>query len=389
MTQMKKILYISPTSNPFSVQYGGAQRSNLLLRACMKIAEVDVISFEYINVEIIPQGVHILYNETIPNEYVRDTRLRKFCKFFTAWRMESQWDTNPKRAKIIDKFVCQKHYDYIVTRYVHEAVGMGLMKYASRLVVDIDDNPVEKAANGAKLAKTLRNKIYMSLYAKMTDIALRSFLQKIAVSFFSNKKEAQAYNSMFLPNIPFYTPDYSKLDRKYIKQGRILFVGDLTYAPNYTGLEHFLSKIYPRLNRNIEMHIVGRIPDEERRQRWSAMSGVSVLGFVDDLVQEYAEAEIMVIPIYFGAGTCIKVLEAMQMQRVLITTSVGIRGYEDYISPNKDFLLANTDDEFVTFIQEAMDNPILQTKLTDSAKKKILHYFTKDTFFETIKKALK
>ena len=179
-----------------------------------------------------------------------------------------------------------------------------------------------------------------------------------------------------------------QIDRKHIKKGRLLFVGDLKHVPNYTGLDHFLTEIYPKINRDVELHIVGRIFDEERKQKWSAIDGVSVMGFVDDLVQEYAESEVVIIPIYFGAGTCIKVLESMQMKRVLVTTPVGARGYEEYIAPNHEFLLARTDDEFVTAIQNALDDNVLQEKLTTNASKVVEQNFSKTAFYQVVKDSL-
>lgn len=385
---MKKILYISPSSNPFVVQYGGAQRSNLLLQACRQIGEVDVICFENIPNDLKYDGINILYGRCLPVERAKQSRIRKLFDLFVAWHPQGQIAIDAARERVIDEFVSKQHYEYIVTRYMHEAISMGLYKYADRLVVDIDDSPVEKAHNGIKLAKTIRQKVYMTLYTKLTEIAMQIFLDKIAVSFFSNKHDADTYRSVFLPNIPFYTPVGDKIKRDKIKRGRLLFVGDLTYSPNYTGLEHFLTSIYPRINRKIEMHIVGRIPDEEKRNKWNAIKGVSVLGFVEDLMQEYAEAEVIIIPIYFGAGTCIKVLEAMQMQRVLVTTPIGIRGYEEFVSSGQDYLLAHDDSEFVKLIQNAIDNCSIQEKITTSAKEKVELFFSKKNFFNIVKSAM-
>ena len=39
---MKQILFISDFINPFEPDYGGAQRSHLLLKACLRQGSVDV-----------------------------------------------------------------------------------------------------------------------------------------------------------------------------------------------------------------------------------------------------------------------------------------------------------------------------------------------------------
>lgn len=385
---MKNILYISPSSSPFDVGYGGAQRSNLLLRACTQVGEVDVICFDDVPEDANLYGARLLYARPVPDEEVRISRFKKIVGLFSAWKIENHYPIQRKKEQIVDGFVYKKHYDFIVTRYISWAVDTGLLKYSDRLVVDVDDSPVESARNGVRLAKTIRNKIYMSFYTLMIDIAMRGFINKVRISFFSNKNDADQYHAIYLPNVPFNEIDVTRLHRKFIKSGRILFVGDMTYAPNFMGIDHFLTYIYPKIESDVQLHIVGRPPLPELIKKWSAYKGVSILGFVDDIVREYAEAEIVIVPIYFGAGTCIKVLEAMQMQRLLITTPVGARGYYDFISPNREFLLANNDEEFIGLLHEALGNDSLQDKLSTNAYVQIERHFSKSAFFNVVNEAL-
>jgi len=56
--------------------------------------------------------------------------------------------------------------------------------------------------------------------------------------------------------------------------------------------------------------------------------GVDVTGYVTDqaLTQLYRNARIAVVPLRVGAGVKLKVVEAMQMARPLVTTSIGAQG---------------------------------------------------------------
>lgn len=384
----KRILFVSPSSNPFEIKYGGAQRTNLLLKACCEMGDVDIVCFDKISSKIKENGFKIIYQQDIPCGTSPDTRLHKFFKLFLSCDFERHWNVVKEREKVVDSLVQAKNYDYVVTRYVDEAVTAGLLKYANKLVVDVDDNPVKEAQNAAVLAKTIRNRVYMTIYATMTRLALHRFVRQVAVTFFSNQKEATTYHSHYLPNIPFYDVPLERLNRSHIVHRRLLFIGDLTFGPNIHGLNRFLDNIYPNITGCNEIHIVGRIYDKNLQEKWQSIPGVHVMGFVDDIVREYAEAEIVVIPIYYGSGTCIKVLEAMQMQRIVVTTNIGIRGYENFLTPQKDYLLADSNTSFADIISSTLGNEKLQIDITKHAYNIIENHFSRDTFNGIVRTAL-
>ena len=112
---------------------------------------------------------------------------------------------------------------------------------------------------------------------------------------------------------------------------------------------------------------------------------LDVMGFVDDISREYAEAECVVIPLYTGAGTCIKVLEAMQMNRPLVTTPVGIRGYGQFFRHTEDLFVAYDDNEFANQIVTLLNNKNARNRLSESAIKKYSQIFTKEHFFDIVK----
>ena len=385
------ILFISPTQDPFDLSYGGSQRSNLLLQACAACGRVDVICFK--DVPSLPDGlgsnIRVVYGQPVDSTKRGGNRWSKFLDLFSAGRID-KYPVHSGKESVIDSFVHREHYDWIVTRYMHEALSMGLLKYADRLVVDIDDSPVDKAKDLAKLVKSGRNKLYHWFYVYATRKALRSFVDKVAVSFFSNRQQAIQYNARLLPNIPFCSIREQDISHDRIHRGRLLFVGLMSYYPNYMGVDRFLTRVYPFLKkkRNLEFHICGKGLEEHYKEKWSSIEGVKVCGFVEDLVQEYAEAELVIIPIYHGGGTCIKVLEAIQMHRLFITTPVGIRGYHDDLTENEDYLLAKDDGSFASLIDAALGDASLQARITEHAAEAVEKSFSKSAVFQAVRVAL-
>ncbi|HTO17227.1 MAG TPA: glycosyltransferase [Edaphocola sp.] len=117
------------------------------------------------------------------------------------------------------------------------------------------------------------------------------------------------------------TPDY------YTNRNKILFTGNMDYAPNIDGVLYFCKEIFPLI---LEKHpkaqfiIAGQRPVKEILALQSEK--VIVTGFVPSLKDWYKEASIVVSPLRFGAGTQNKVLEAMAMGVPIISTNIGFEG---------------------------------------------------------------
>ena len=62
------------------------------------------------------------------------------------------------------------------------------------------------------------------------------------------------------------------------------------------------------------------------RDRLSAHEGVDVLGLVADLPATLAAARVVVVPIWEGGGTRLKVLEALAAGRAVVSTALGASG---------------------------------------------------------------
>jgi glycosyltransferase involved in cell wall biosynthesis len=71
--------------------------------------------------------------------------------------------------------------------------------------------------------------------------------------------------------------------------------------------------------------------DEALRLRLAHVEGVDVLGLVADLPGVLAAARVVIVPIWEGGGTRLKVLEALAAGRAVVGTSLGISGvgFED------------------------------------------------------------
>lgn len=386
------ILFVSPSYNPFDGEgWGATQRTNLLFEACLGLGQVDVIAFKE-GVESSRENCRVLWSQE-EREVREKRRLQNLLDMLLSWRPNHMFPRNESRMNVIGGIIRQSNYPYnlIVCRYVSEAMGCGLMDYAERLVIDVDDNPIDTERIYAQTARTLRNKMFHRVRSFFMERTLRTIQKRCFFTFYSNPSHAKFPNSAYLPNIPFYSFEIPAVDF-CCTTPRILFVGNMSYAPNRDGIEHFVRCVFPLIRQQVpdaELHLVGGFNEQEWAERLQKTDGVSFRGFVSDLLVEYAAARVTVAPIYFGSGTNIKVLESMQARRPCVTTSCGFRGLDGSFSKNRELVVADDDKEFSDQVVSLLTNMERNHRMTELAYQCIASQFTREVFNSIVQLHLK
>ncbi|MBU2746299.1 glycosyltransferase family 4 protein, partial [Acidithiobacillus caldus] len=126
------------------------------------------------------------------------------------------------------------------------------------------------------------------------------------------------------------------------------YYGDLTLPNNYNGLHWFCDKVLPELRRDsVQLHVAGK-----GSEQFSAYDGVRVCGFVDDIDAFVCKSQIVVAPIFSGAGVKIKVLDAIGYGKPMVTTPKGAEGFPVWLV--NQMYIASTADEFVQLLTSMM-----------------------------------
>jgi glycosyltransferase involved in cell wall biosynthesis len=110
---------------------------------------------------------------------------------------------------------------------------------------------------------------------------------------------------------------------------RVLFFGRMDYAPNAIGLLRFAREAWPRIvgaRPDAELAVVGAGLASAAADELRALPGVRVAGEVEDLRAEIAAARLVVVPIWQGGGTRLKVLESLAAARPVLGTALGVGG---------------------------------------------------------------
>ncbi|MBR5029324.1 MAG: glycosyltransferase, partial [Bacteroidales bacterium] len=95
-----------------------------------------------------------------------------------------------------------------------------------------------------------------------------------------------------------------------------------------------------------------------------------------------------VSPMYSGAGTSIKLLEALQRNRVCVTTRFGFRGAESFFEAGNDVPVADNDDAFAELVVKALTDSSFNRQVAENAYEKVGKTFSHGKFFEIVEAAL-
>lgn len=149
---------------------------------------------------------------------------------------------------------------------------------------------------------------------------------------------------------------------------RVLFLGGLDYYPNRDAAEWLLQEIWPMIREadpEAELLLAGRRTDELLRS--GAPQGVVCLGDPDDVPSCLAGADMLLVPLRIGAGTRLKVLEAMAAGLPVVATSRGVEGIG--ASPGEHLLVADGAGEFAAACLRLLSDVEFGGRLAASSRK--------------------
>jgi glycosyltransferase involved in cell wall biosynthesis len=154
----------------------------------------------------------------------------------------------------------------------------------------------------------------------------------------------------------------------------LLFVGNLSYAPNVEAAQWLCREAAPLLP-SATIALVGRDP-APAVQSLARDGHVFVSGTVDDVRPYYATSRIAVVPLRAGGGTSLKLLEAFAHRRPVVSTPVGARGIP--VDDREHLLLAAAPADFAAACRRLLADPALATRLAAGGHNLVRDLFTID-----------
>lgn len=157
---------------------------------------------------------------------------------------------------------------------------------------------------------------------------------------------------------------------------RLMFVGSLRYPPNARAVGWISDQLAPALERlgtgPFELAVCGAglADGTELHPR------LSVRGYVDDLAEVYAESDVALVPLTYGSGTPLKLLEAMALGVPVVAT--GFAAAAVGAEHGEHLLVADDAEEAARCCIAFKHDADLKQRLTAAARRLVETRFSAD-----------
>ena len=386
------ILFVTSSIKLFSgISFGAEVRSTLFVKALSQIGHVDVVSFCKETVVSNIANCKVIYSSYIPKVKINSLLKRIIPIIIRPWSPYSYYQLNTIQHKIIQSVIENGKYDLVACRYLSDAISCGLLDFKSKLIIDIDDNPVTAYKRDRMSISSNHGKGTLFQWYKALNLGImsRRVLRGVKCSFYSNPTEPPYNQSVFLHNVSLIKANSSGITIDF--PNRILFVGWLDYLPNKNGILHFVEKIFPTIKANVpdvELIVIGKTEDQSFINYLNSFEGIYAPGFVEDINEEYKKCRVIIIPIYQGSGTCIKFIEGMRVNRPIVSTPMGARGFDRICRDGVHYMRAESDFCFAMKVTNLLNSIELSNQIAMQAMAIEKEFFSFDHFCNIVRDAL-
>ena len=331
--KLLKVLFLTPT-DVGDRSFGGAIRSSDLRKALLEVAEVDTL---------VLQGGPRFGIEAAWN----DERVKHLT--YTARGASLDGLRQIVRVRrMVGELLAARGYDYIVARYLGQAMFVPWAEWRGRLIVDPDD--VYKSLGESAPSWLARLKV------RVRNEAVARLLRKARHVWIVNPGDSarlRLARASMLGNIvvipPLVRPRPPAMAR------RIMMVGFFPHPPNTEGLRWFVNEVLPGLSArfpSLQLHAVGKPPPG-----MASNGALVVRGFVDDIAAEYASAAFVIAPIFAGAGSQIKVIDALANERPLVTSTFALASFTTHLKAGDHVLVADSVPDWIESCVRILEDP--------------------------------
>ncbi len=163
---------------------------------------------------------------------------------------------------------------------------------------------------------------------------------------------------------------------------RVLFIGSFRHFPNVQAFRFFRERVWPLLHEKFPRMTLTVVCGADPLTYWRAFTDspepeaderIRLLGFVADVRPLYVETNLVIVPTTVSAGTNVKVLEAMAMQRAVVSTTSGCAGLG--LLHNHSVWVADAPEAFAAGVATLISDPERREAMALAARGHALRHF--------------
>lgn len=282
----------------------------------------------------------------------------------------------------IDDSLVVKQYDVIlctcsaVAKYLFKSKVLVTMENKPILIMDYMDLDSDKWRQYSDKSSGLMKLIYRR-EAQLVAQYEHKIQQYFDACFFIADTEVELFKSNTpnsnidniytlgngLDTSEFYPPKRPPTNQS----PKFIFTGVMDYKPNVDAVVWFIKNCWSRVIKKYpkaEFIIAGMNPNSTI-QELEKYQGITVTGFVDDILPYYHQADYFIAPFRLARGVQNKVLQAFACGLPVISTPMGAEGIS--CQDNTHILLADSPEQFLKKIDFLERNPSFKSSITQAA----------------------
>ena len=362
---------------PYPLSHGGAVRIFNLLRAMAEEFDIFLFAFrDKVTADNIAQ--------------VREYCARIMLVGKSRYR-EPRWSSLlPPEVHEFRSTAMQNALGRIRREYKIEAVQVEytmLAPYSGDVLVEHDvtfdlyrqvrDRLLTRAAQFSRGAKLSRQWDYWR-WRRFETKWLKRYKQVVVMSD-QDRATLNRSNVAVIPNgvdLTRFTPEIERPGQ------RLLFIGSFRHFPNIVAFRFFTEQVWPILRAQSSDITVTVVSGQDPLIYWRQYTGLAslpaddrvlILEFVSDVRPLYVEANLVLVPTLVSAGTNLKVLEAMAMERAVVSTYSGCAGLG--LEHGVNVWIADQPEDFANAIQTLFQNQALRQQIAAAGRAHVEHNF--------------
>ena len=341
-----------------------------------------------VNVLAIETPKHPVKLQAFPKDYLQKTRFESVFADTTVRVMDGIRAVLKRKSYHIERFnskdmACKlaeilkhEHFDIVHVESIYMTPYVDVIRKNSSAKIVVRMHNIEHQI-WERLASNESNPFMKFLY-HVNEKQLRkvedSILNKVDGYMTISEPDYQ-YFEKTAPEIPGVVipfgidMDNYELEDDFIASDKpsLCHIGSMNWSPNIEGIEWFLDDVWPLIHEahpDLEFTVAGHGTPDHLMQRKDV--NVTFVGTVPDANEFMLDHELMIVPLLSGSGIRVKIVEAMALGRVVITTSVGAEGLS--VENGKHLFIADTPEEFLSVINKCIQTPDLCTIISENAR---------------------
>lgn len=320
--------------------------------------------------------------------------LNAFLSLFSILPFSVKMRYAPVVKERLESYLAENPVDMIICDSIYRALNIPLEFKGKKILFEhnIESMIIKRYSDAEK-------NIFKRIFAYIEYLKLKAFQKRVWKKFdacivcseIDKKilKDESGHENVFVINngvdISYFTPN-----SLLTTPDSIVYTGQIGWHPNEDAVMHFARDIYPLIkerNPDVKFWVVGERPSRRIKSLAERDNSIIVTGFVDDVRSFMEKASVFVVPLRIGGGTRLKILEALSMQKAVVSTSVGCEGLD--LKDNEHILIKNDPAEFACAVSELLKNESLRASLGSNGRKLVEERYDWGMVFKDLNKIIK